>query len=207
LVILTLQRNAKFDYFTKKMKNIAIFASGSGTNAENLIHFFRTSKIGRVSLVLSNRKDAGVIDRAQSLDVETIVFSREQFYHSELVLSLLLERGIDFVVLAGFLWLVPDYLLDAFQNRMLNLHPALLPKYGGKGMFGHHVHAAVIENRESESGITIHRVNREYDEGDIVFQARCEVKTNDTPDSLASRIHQLEYDHFPVVVEKFLKEL
>ena len=189
------------------MKNIAIFASGSGTNAENLIHFFRTSKIGRVSLVLSNRKDAGVIDRAQSLDVETIVFSREQFYHSEIVLSLLLERDIDFVVLAGFLWLVPDYLLDAFQNRMLNVHPALLPKYGGKGMFGHHVHAAVLENRERESGISIHRVNREYDQGDVVFQARCEVKTNDTPDSLASRIHQLEYDHFPVVVEKLLKEL
>jgi phosphoribosylglycinamide formyltransferase-1 len=189
------------------MKNIAIFASGSGTNAENLIRFFRTSQIGRVSLVLSNRKDAGVIDRAQSLEVETIVFNREQFYQSEDVLSLLFERNIDFVVLAGFLWLVPDYLLKSFENKMINIHPALLPRYGGKGMFGHHVHAAVIENRESESGITIHYVNKEYDHGHIVFQARCEVKSDDTPETLASRIHQLEYQHFPVVVDKLLKEL
>ena len=188
------------------MKNIAIFASGSGTNAENLILFFRTNKNGRVSFVLSNRKDARVIVRAQSLDVETIVFNREPFYHSEEVLTLLIERDIDFVVLAGFLWLVPDYLLDSYENRMVNVHPALLPKYGGKGMFGHHVHAAVIENQEKESGISIHWVNREYDEGSIVFQARCEVKADDTPDTLASRIHQLEYDHFPVVVEKLLKE-
>jgi len=189
------------------MKNIAIFASGSGTNAENLIRFFRTSTYGRVSLVLSNRKGAGVIDRAQSLDVETFVFSREQFYQSEDVLGLLIERDIDFVVLAGFLWLVPDNLLLAFENKMLNIHPALLPKYGGKGMFGLHVHTAVIENQELESGITIHRVNKKYDEGSIVFQARCEVKAEDTPDTLASRIHQLEYEHFPPVVEKFLKEL
>jgi phosphoribosylglycinamide formyltransferase-1 len=189
------------------MKNIAIFASGSGTNAENLIRFFRTSTYGRVSLVLTNRKGAGVINRAQSLEVETIVFNREQFYQSEDVLSLLFERDIDFVVLAGFLWLVPDYLLESFENKMINIHPALLPKYGGKGMFGHHVHAAVIENRESESGITIHKVNREYDEGNIIFQTRCEVKPDDTPDTLANRIHQLEYDHFPVVVEKLLKEL
>ena len=189
------------------MKNIAIFASGTGTNAENLIHFFRTSKNGKVSLVLTNRKDAGVINRAQSLDVEVIVFNREQFYQSEEMLSLLFERDIDFVVLAGFLWLVPDYLLKSFENKMINIHPALLPKYGGKGMFGHHVHSAVIENRESESGITIHKVNREYDEGSIVFQARCEVKADDTADTLASRIHQLEYEHFPVVVEKLLKEL
>ena len=189
------------------MKNIAIFASGSGTNTENLIHFFRTSKNGRISLVLTNRQDARVIERAQALEVETIVFNREQFYHSEDVLSLLVERDIDFVVLAGFLWLVPDYLLLPFENKIINIHPALLPKYGGKGMFGHHVHEAVIENRESESGITIHRVNREYDEGSIVFQARCEVKSDDTPETLASRIHRLEYEHFPVVVDKLLKEL
>jgi len=189
------------------MKNIAIFASGSGTNAENLIRFFRTSKYGRVSLVLTNRKDAGVIARAQSLEVETIVFNREQFYHSKELLSLLVERDIDFVVLAGFLWLVPDYLLISFENKMINIHPALLPKYGGKGMFGHHVHAAVIENRESESGITIHKVNREYDKGSIVFQARCVVKSDDTPETLASRINQLEYEHLPLVVDKLLKEL
>jgi phosphoribosylglycinamide formyltransferase-1 len=189
------------------MKNIAIFASGSGTNAENLIRFFRTSAYGRVSLVLSNRKEAGVIDRAQSLEVETVIFNREQFYHSEELLRMLVDRDIDFVVLAGFLWLVPDYLLIAFENKMINIHPALLPKYGGKGMYGNHVHAAVIENKENESGMTIHMVNKEYDEGNIVFQARCEVKSDDTPEILASRIHQLEYEHFPVVVEQLLKEL
>jgi len=189
------------------MRNIAIFASGSGTNAENLIRFFRTSHFGRVSLVLSNRKEAGVLTRAQALDVEAIIFTKEQFYHSDEVLNLLLERDIDFVVLAGFLWLVPDQLLQAYKNKMINIHPALLPKYGGKGMFGHHVHEAVIRNQEAESGITIHYVNREYDEGHIVFQARCEVKADDTPETLASRIHQLEYQHFPVVVENVLKEL
>jgi len=189
------------------MKNIAIFASGSGTNAENLIRFFRTSPYGEVKVVLTNRRGAGVIDRAQSLGVETIVFNREQFYHSEELLDALIERNIDYVVLAGFLWLIPEYLLKHFENKMLNIHPALLPKYGGKGMFGHHVHAAVLENQEQESGITIHRVNREYDEGSIVFQARCEVKADDSPDSLASRIHELEYEHFPLVVEKLLKEL
>jgi phosphoribosylglycinamide formyltransferase-1 len=189
------------------MKNIAIFASGSGTNAENLIRFFRTSPYGEVNLVLSNRAGAGVIDRAQTLGVETIVFNREQFYQSEELLDVLIERNIDYVVLAGFLWLVPEYLLKHFENKMLNIHPALLPKYGGKGMFGQHVHAAVLENQEQESGITIHRVSRKYDQGSIVFQARCEVKSDDTPESLASRIHQLEYEHYPVVVEKLLKEL
>jgi len=189
------------------MKNIAIFASGSGTNAENLIRFFRTSPFGEVNLVLSNRQGAGVIDRSQSLDVEAIVFTREQFYESEEILDLLIERNIDYVVLAGFLWLVPEYLLEHFENKMLNIHPALLPKYGGKGMFGQHVHAAVIQNGDQESGITIHRVNRKYDDGSIVFQARCKVLSDDTPDSLALRVHQLEYEHFPVVVEQELKEL
>ncbi len=189
------------------MRNIAIFASGSGTNAENLIRFFRTSPYGRVTLVLTNRRDAGVIDRAQALDVESVIFNREQFYQTEEVLDLLVERDIGFVVLAGFLWLVPDYLLQAFQGRVVNIHPALLPKYGGKGMYGRHVHAAVIENRESESGITIHHVNQHYDEGSIVFQARCEVRPDDTPESLAERIHQLEYEHFPRVVDQLLQEL
>ena len=189
------------------MKNIAIFASGSGTNAENLIRFFRTSTYGRVKLVLSNRPDAGVLERAQSLDVEAVVFNREQFYQSRDILDMLVERSIDYVVLAGFLWLVPEYLLEPFENRMINVHPALLPKYGGKGMYGHHVHAAVIENREEESGITIHRVNQKYDDGSIVFQARCKVEEGDTPESLAQRIHQLEYEHFPVVVENLLKEI
>ena len=193
--------------FKKKIKNIAIFASGSGTNAENLIKFFRTSHYGRVQTVLSNRADAGVLDRAQSLDIESFVFDREQFYNSETVLEVLLERKIDFIVLAGFLWLVPDYLLQAFENKMVNIHPALLPKYGGKGMYGSHVHKAVIEAGDPESGISIHYVNSRYDEGDIIFQARCDIAAGETPDSLAGKIHKLEYKYFPGVVEDLLKQL
>jgi phosphoribosylglycinamide formyltransferase-1 len=201
------QRNAKFDYFQKKMKNIAIFASGSGTNAENLIKFFRTSPIGRVCLVLSNRSDAGVLERAQTLDVESFVFTREQFYKSDEVLQVLLDRGIDFIVLAGFLWLVPENLLEPFENKIVNIHPALLPKYGGKGMYGGHVHRSVIEAGDPESGISIHYVNPKYDDGDIIFQATCKIEPEDTPDSLAGKVHELEYEYFPGVVEDLLKEL
>jgi phosphoribosylglycinamide formyltransferase-1 len=189
------------------MKNIAIFASGSGTNAENIIRFFRTDRSGRVKLVLTNNPKAGVIQRAQSNDIETFVFGREQLYESGEVLDLLKQRAIDFVVLAGFLWLVPLSILKAFENKIVNIHPALLPKYGGKGMYGKHVHQAVIANEEKQSGITIHFVNQRYDEGDIIFQASCPVERDDTPESLASRIHQLEYEHFPPVVEKLLQDL
>ncbi len=189
------------------MKNIAIFASGSGTNADNLIRFFRTSQFGRVRLVLTNRPDAGVIKRAQSHDIEVLAFTRDQFYGSDYVLDQLVERQIDFIVLAGFLWLVPGKLLKLFENKIVNIHPALLPKYGGKGMYGNHVHRAVLAAGEKESGISIHYVNREYDEGDVIFQASCELESDDTPDSLAERIHQLEYKHFPAVVEGLLKEL
>jgi phosphoribosylglycinamide formyltransferase-1 len=189
------------------MKNIAIFASGSGTNAENLIKFFRTSPFGKIKVVLTNRPDAGVIDRAQSLEIESIVFTREQFYNSEVVLDLLFERDIDYIVLAGFLWLVPDYLLKPFENKIVNIHPALLPKYGGKGMYGRRVHKAVIDAGDAESGITIHHVNQDYDEGDIIFQARCDIGAGETPESLARKIHELEYTHFPTVVESLLKEL
>ena len=189
------------------MKNIAIFASGSGTNAENLIRFFRTNPIGRVRIVLTNRPGAGVLKRAQALEVETVVFSRDQLYGSAEVLNLLLERQIDFLVLAGFLWLVPESLLESFENKIVNIHPALLPKYGGKGMYGDHVHKTVIEAGDSESGITIHYVNQKYDEGDIIFQARCPLEPGDTPASLAGKIHDLEYTHFPRVVEDLLKKL
>jgi len=189
------------------MNNIAIFASGSGTNAENLIRFFRTSQFGRVQVVLTNRSDAGVIDRAQALEVESLVFTREQFYSSNEVLDLLIERDIDYIVLAGFLWLVPENLLIPFENKIVNIHPALLPKYGGKGMYGSRVHRAVIEAGESESGIAIHYVNPEYDEGDIIFQARCDIEPGESPDSLAEKIHELEYKFFPTVVENLLKKL
>ena len=189
------------------MNNIAIFASGSGTNAENLIRFFRTSQFGQVRVVLTNRSDAGVLDRAQSLNVESLVFTREQFYSSKKVLDLLVERDIDYIVLAGFLLLVPSYLLLPFENKIVNIHPALLPKYGGKGLYGSRVHKAVIEAGELESGITIHYVNPEYDEGDIIFQARCKIDSDESPDSLAAKIHELEYEFFPNVVENLLKEL
>ena len=189
------------------MKNIAIFASGSGTNAENLIRFFRTNPFGRVRIVLTNRPDAGVILRAQSLEVESVVFTREQFYNSDYVVQLLMERDIDFVVLAGFLWLVPDSLLKSFENKVVNIHPALLPKFGGKGMYGSRVHNEVIKSGETESGISIHYVNQSYDEGNIIFQARCKVDKGESPETLAEKVHKLEYEHFPVVVEKLLKEL
>jgi len=193
--------------FKKIMRNIAIFASGSGTNAENLIRFFRTSPFGEVRLVLTNRPEAGVIQRAQSNDIECIVFNRQQFYETNEVVDLLVERGIEFIALAGFLWLVPDKLLELFDNKIVNIHPALLPKYGGKGMYGHFVHEAVISNAEEESGITIHYVNNRYDEGDVIRQARCKVESDDTPHTLASKIHALEYEHFPKAVEALLKNL
>lgn len=189
------------------MKRIAILASGSGTNAEKLITHFRTKENAEVVLVLSNKPGAGVLERASQLQVEHRVFSRENFYGSTEVLDILKERKVDFLVLAGFLWLVPGYLLEAFPRKMVNIHPALLPKYGGKGMYGHHVHEAVIEAGEAESGITIHYVNTRYDEGNIIFQASCPVEKYDTADTLAARIHQLEHAHFPRVVEELLEKL
>jgi phosphoribosylglycinamide formyltransferase-1 len=189
------------------MKSIAIFASGSGTNAENLIRHFRTHPSGRVKMVLTNRPGAGVIARARMLEVETVVFDRSRFYETDEITRLLLERDIEFIVLAGFLWLVPSRLLDAYRGRVVNIHPALLPRHGGKGMYGHYVHEAVIADGDKESGITIHHVNRRYDEGDVIFQAKCPVEPGDTADSLASRIHELEYKHFPAIIERLLEQL
>jgi len=187
------------------MKRLAIFASGSGTNAENLIRYFRTSPRGSVTLVLSNRADAFVIKRAQSHHVDTFVFNREQLYKTGEVLAVLEERKIDFIVLAGFLWLIPSELLDAYEGRIVNIHPALLPRYGGKGMYGSHVHEAVIASGDRESGISIHYVNPRYDEGNIIFQATCPVDPEDTPETLAEKVHALEYAHYPRVVEELLK--
>lgn len=186
------------------MKSIAILASGSGTNAENLIRFFRTHPQARVKMVLSNRPGARAIEKAQSYDIETLVFDREAFYQTGSVLAALEENGINFIVLAGFLWLVPDPILERFENKIVNIHPALLPKFGGKGMYGSRVHEAVIDSGEKVSGITIHRVNQHYDRGDILFQATCSVDRGETPESLARKIHELEYTHFPRVVEELL---
>lgn len=189
------------------MKHIAIFASGTGTNAENIIRYFSNRDSARVILVLSNRFDAGVIKKAEALQVKTVLFDRSDFYISGAVLEILERNEIDFVVLAGFLWLVPDNILNRYRGRIINIHPALLPAHGGKGMYGDKVHRAVIRNNEAESGITIHYVNGEYDKGDIIFQARCRVEPSDTPESLAARIHTLEYLHFPRVIEDLIMKL
>lgn len=186
------------------MKKIAVFASGSGTNAQNLIDYFSTSIYAKVELVLCNKPDAYVIKRAEKMSVPVVVFDREDFYRNARVLDVLIEKGIDLIILAGFLWLVPDNIISEFEGRIVNIHPALLPAYGGKGMYGDRVHTAVIDNKEKESGITIHYVNNKYDDGDIIFQAHCEVKDDDTPDSLAQRIHELEHKYYPKVVEEII---
>ena len=189
------------------MKNIAIFASGSGSNAENLIRYFSAHPQGTVRLVLSNKAEAGAIERAARLGVESMVFDRDTFYNSEQVLARLRQERIDFVVLAGFLWLVPDYLIAAYPDRIVNIHPALLPKYGGKGMYGDRVHEAVIASGEKESGITIHYTNEHYDEGGIICQQKCPVLPGDTPEELAQRIHRLEYEYYPKVIEELVEGL
>lgn len=189
------------------MKKIAIFASGSGTNAENIIRYFCNHDSVRVSMVLCNKPEAGVIGRIRNLDVETIVFNRAQFHGSTFVIDLLIERGISLIVLAGFLWLIPAEFISAFRGRIVNIHPALLPSYGGKGMYGLNVHKAVLDHGDKESGISIHNVDEQYDRGQIIFQARCLVNKDDTPESLAARIHELEYTHYPKVIENLLSDL
>jgi len=189
------------------MNNIAIFASGSGTNAENIIKYFSNKKSAKVRLVLSNRREAFVLKRAAAHNVKTVFFERAEFYHSDKILDYLISENIDFVVLAGFLWLVPDNILRRYEGRIINIHPALLPAHGGKGMYGEKVHRSVIESKEPESGITIHYVNQKYDEGDIIFQARCKVDTSDTVDSLAIKVHALEYEYFPKVIEDLILKL
>lgn len=184
------------------MKNIALFASGSGSNAENIIRYFKNHPNVKVDSVWSNKKDAFVLERAQNLGVESRYFSREEFFGSDKLLRELQRRNVKVIVLAGFLWLVPPEFVDAFT--IINIHPALLPGYGGKGMYGSFVHEEVVRNREKESGITIHLVNKEYDKGEHLLQVRCPVFTDDTADTLAARIHELEYQYFPRAIEDFL---
>ena len=185
------------------MYKIAIFASGSGSNAENIATYFKVSSVAEVVLILTNKADAYVLERAKKLTLESVVFSSEQLKSGELV-NLLKDKGIDFIVLAGFLLKIPENLIAAFPNKIINIHPALLPKYGGKGMYGDAVHKAVVANKEKETGITIHYVNEHYDEGAIIFQAKCAVSESDTYEEVAHKIHQLEYEHFPRVIEKIL---
>jgi phosphoribosylglycinamide formyltransferase-1 len=188
------------------MNKIAIFASGSGTNAENIIKFFKENKKIEISAIFSNNKNAYVIQRAIYHSIKHHVFSRPDFYETQKILDILKENKTDFIVLAGFMWLIPEYLIDAYPNKIINIHPALLPKYGGKGMYGMKVHEAVVENRDAESGISIHYVNKEYDKGNIIFQAKCNVLPDDTADDVAKKVHELEYMHFPKVIEKLLSD-
>ena len=184
------------------MKKIAIFASGSGSNAENIIQYFAQKPQFCVKSVFCNVPDAYVLERAKKYRIPASVFNREEFRNPDKVFRQLQEQEIDFIVLAGFLWLMPSFITAAWPNKIVNIHPALLPAYGGKGMYGHHVHEAVIAAGEKESGITIHYVNDHYDQGAIIFQAKCPVLPTDTPDDLAARIHELEYRYFPEIIEK-----
>ena len=189
------------------MKKIAIFASGSGSNAENIIQYFAQKPQFCVKSVFCNVPDAYVLERAKKYRIPSFVFNREEFRNPDKVFRQLQEQEIDFVVLAGFLWLMPSFITAAWPNKIVNIHPALLPAYGGKGMYGHHVHEAVIAAGEKESGITIHYVNDHYDQGAIIFQAKCPVLPTDTPDDLAARVHELEYRYFPqIIAETILKQ-
>ena len=189
------------------MTRIAIFASGRGSNARNIINYFENNPSISVSLILSNKQTAPVLDIGKQFDINTLVINRVDFYNSTELLDVFETEKIDFVVLAGFLWLIPSYLVNAFNNRIINIHPALLPKYGGKGMYGMNVHKAVYAAKEKETGITIHYVNKAYDEGNIIFQANCSLDAEDTPESIAQKIHQLEHANFPRVIEATIDKI
>jgi len=184
------------------MRNIAVFASGSGSNAENIIRYFKNHPNVRVDSVWSNKKEAYVLQRAKNLGIESRYFTREEFCNPVQMVAELQRRNIELIVLAGFLWLMPPEFIDAFT--IINIHPALLPTYGGKGMYGSFVHESVVRNKEKESGITIHLVNKAYDEGAQLLQVKCPVFPDDTPDTLAARIHELEYNYFPKAIEDYL---
>ncbi len=181
-----------------------IFASGTGTNAENIIKYFQNSLKTRVIAVFSNKRSAPVLKKAHDLEVKALHFDREALYQSNEVLHVLKDIQPNLIVLAGFLWVFPVNILKEFPNKVINIHPALLPNYGGKGMYGSKVHEAVLKNKERESGISIHYVNENYDEGKVIFQASTKVESTDTPDSLAQKIHRLEHKHFPEIIEELL---
>lgn len=194
---------------TTDLKRIALFASGSGSNAEKIAQYVVDNPNIQVPLLLTNNPKAGVIDRARrgfgvGQRVPVVLFDRAIFYDTNQITELLQKQGVDLIVLAGFMWLVPTSLVRAFPNRIINIHPALLPKFGGKGMYGHHVHEAVVAAGETESGITIHYVNEHYDEGQIIFQASCPVGPTDTPDDVARRVQVLEHEHYPRIVAELL---
>lgn len=185
-----------------KTIRLAILGSGNGTNAQQISEYFAQRDDVEVACIIYNKREAYIAQRARHLGIEAQYFGRDDFYNSTAVLDYLRQKQADWVILAGFLWLVPEAMLKAYPNRIINIHPALLPKYGGKGMYGHHVHEAVIAHGERESGITIHIVDHRYDCGTTLFQARCQVNPDDTPDTLAAKIHLLEKEHFPRVIDE-----
>ncbi|GAA4781162.1 phosphoribosylglycinamide formyltransferase [Olivibacter ginsenosidimutans] len=187
-------------------KRIAIFASGSGSNAQKIMEHFKYSKDAEVSLILTNNPDAYVLQRADNFEIPSHIFDRQEFYETAAVVDLLKRMQIDLVVLAGFLWLVPQHLLDAFPNKIVNIHPALLPAYGGKGMYGDRVHKAVLANKEEESGITIHYVNEQFDEGEIIHQAKFKIDEDDTLEIIKFKGQQLEHQYFPKIIEQLLRK-
>lgn len=189
------------------MKKIAVFASGNGSNAQHISEHFAKSEFIRVVAIYCNNHNAYVIQRAAALKIPLVLFDREKFYAEDTILKDLINRKVDLIVLAGFLWLMPVNILKAFNRRILNIHPALLPLYGGKGMYGAKVHETVIENGDTESGITVHLVDEIYDKGEVLFQIKCAVSQNDTPETLAEKIHHLEYEHYPQVIAGYITKL
>ncbi len=186
------------------MTNIAIFASGTGSNAKKIVEHFAGHNTIRVALIVSNRSGAGVLTMARQHNIPTLYLKKERFYETEEILEIFDRYSINFIALAGFLLLIPPYLIDAYRGHILNIHPSLLPKFGGKGMYGSRVHQAVKEAGETESGMTIHFVNEQYDEGNILFQAKCALSEDDTPESIAAKVLKLEHEHYPKVIEKLL---
>ena len=187
------------------MIKLAIFASGSGSNAENIANYFSSSEDIKVAVILSNKRDAYVHERARKFNIPSFTFTKSDFDNGTAILEKMTEYNIDFIVLAGFLLKVSNNIIDAFPNRIVNIHPALLPKYGGKGMYGDNVHNAIKNAGEKETGITIHYINENYDEGDIIFQAKCELSDQDTPINIANKVHLLEHMHYPKIIEETVK--
>lgn len=192
---------------SKSVKNIAILASGAGSNAQKILEHFSNRMDITVRLIVSNKQEAGVLNIAKAASIDTFVVTRDSFYSSTDLLVELNKRNIDFIVLAGFLWLIPPYLIQHYPDRIINIHPALLPKYGGKGMYGHFVHEAVHLAKDTHSGITIHFVNEKYDEGSIVFQERCEILPSDQPEDIAKKVQVLEHSYYPTVIDQLVSSL
>ena len=192
---------------SKSLKNIAILASGAGSNAQKILEHFSDRMDISVRLIVSNKQEAGVLNIAKVASIDIFVVTRDSFYSTTDLLVELDKRNIDFIVLAGFLWLIPPYLIQHYPDRIINIHPALLPKYGGKGMYGHFVHEAVHLAKDNHSGITIHYVNEKYDEGSIVFQERCEILPSDQPEDIAKKVQVLEHLYYPTVIDQLVSSL